>query len=127
MPYHNQVVLTGHLGQDPEYKISNSGKGYTTFSLAVQREYNDDEVDFFNCVAFDRGNYKLGEYIAENTRKGKLVTVIGRIQIDEWEKEGQKHRPPKVIVDKCIYERNKTESGGLGGFDEYDFDLPDDF
>ena len=108
MPNHNQVVLTGHIVRRPELSYSDKGTAYTNLTIAVGRDYGDD-TDFINCVAFNRGNFKLAEYIADNVTKGKLVTIIGKLQIDQYEKEGQKHYPAKVIIDKCIYEKPKQQ------------------
>jgi single-strand DNA-binding protein len=83
------MIITGHLARDCDLRYSGKGTGVCNFSVAVKRDYGD-EVDFFNVVAFDRGKYKLAEWTANNIGKGKLVTVIGKGIIEEWEKNGQK-------------------------------------
>lgn len=50
----NNVTLIGRLARDPELKYSQSGKAFTKFSMAVQREFKKDEVDFINCIAWDK-------------------------------------------------------------------------
>ena len=57
----NLVTLIGRLTRDPELKYSQSGKAFCKFSIAVTREFNRDEADFINCVAWD----KRAETIAE--------------------------------------------------------------
>ena len=63
----NQVLLIGRLTKDPELKYSQSGKAFCRFSIAVTKEFNRNETDFFDCVAWN----KTAEIIAEYMRKGK--------------------------------------------------------
>ena len=75
----NQILLIGRLTKDPELKYTKDGKGYCNFSLAVSREFKKDEVDFINCVAWD----KRAEAIANYVKKGNKLGIIGRLQIDK--------------------------------------------
>lgn len=110
MPNHNHIELSGHIVRKPQLSFTNSGSGYTKFTIAVGRNYGE-ETDFIKCIAWNRGNFKLAEYIANDIDKGKLVTVIGELNIGEYEKDGQKHFPATVKVEKCIYERPKQNKG----------------
>ena len=47
----NHVLLTGRLVKDPELKYSQTGKAFSKFTIAVNREFNKEEVDFINCTA----------------------------------------------------------------------------
>ncbi|RRD38427.1 single-stranded DNA-binding protein [Leptotrichia sp. OH3620_COT-345] len=92
----NQVLLIGRLTKDPELKYSQSGKAFCKFSLAVTREYNRDEADFINCVAWD----KRAETIAEYLRKGKRIALQGRLSVRSYEQNGETKWITEVIVDK---------------------------
>ncbi|MDO5088715.1 MAG: single-stranded DNA-binding protein [Leptotrichiaceae bacterium] len=92
----NQVLLIGRLTKDPELKYSQSGKAFCKFSLAVTREYNRDEADFINCVAWD----KRAETIAEYLRKGKRIALQGRLSVRSYEQNGETKWMTEVIVDK---------------------------
>ena len=70
----NNVVLIGRLTKDPELKYSQSGKAYCRFTVAVNRDFNKDEADFINCLAFG----KTAETIAEWLGKGRIL------KIEEW-------------------------------------------
>lgn len=76
----NQITLIGRLTGDPERQVSQGGKEFTRFSVAVNRDYKDESgtapTDFFPCVAFG----KLGEIIAQYANKGRLVLVQGHLE-----------------------------------------------
>ena len=93
----NSVALIGRLTKDPELKYSQSGKALCRFTLAVQREFNKDEADFINCLAWD----KRAEAIAEYLRKGRRMAVQGRIQTGSYQNNnGDTVYTTDIIVDK---------------------------
>ena len=92
----NLVTLIGRLTRDPELKYSQSGKAFTKFSIAVTREFNRDEADFINCIAWD----KRAEAICEYLRKGRRIATQGRISVNSYEKDGETKWITEVIVDK---------------------------
>lgn len=104
----NYVSLLGRLTKDPDLKYGGqSGKAFCRFSIAVTKEFNKDEADFINCVAWD----KRAEAIAEYFRKGNRILVQGRIQTGSYDdKNGQKVYTTDVIVDK--FEFVETLNGG---------------
>ena len=67
----NHITLIGRLAKDPELKYSQSGKAYCRFTLAVSREFNREEVDFLDCVAWN----KTAETIAEWLNKGRKIAI----------------------------------------------------
>lgn len=81
----NQVFLIGNLTRDPELRQTPSGVSYCTFSVAVNRPYTQGDgerkTDFFNCTAW-RGQ---GETIAKYMKKGNKISVVGSIQLREYE------------------------------------------
>ena len=52
----NKSILIGRLTKDPEMRTSSSGVSATTFTLAVNRPFTNQngekETDFINCVAW---------------------------------------------------------------------------
>ena len=91
----NSTQLLGRLTKDPELKYGSSGTAYCKFTLAVNRAFKKDETDFINCTAFG----KVAETIAEYVRKGDQFAVTGRIQVDVYEKDGEKRYSTGVMVD----------------------------
>jgi single-strand DNA-binding protein len=90
----NRIVLTGNLGQEPEFKYFESGSCLTTFSMGVNRydsKEKKDITDWYNVKTFS----KLGEYL----KKGNKVAVDGVLQTDTWEKDGEKKKAIYVMAD----------------------------
>ena len=92
----NQVTLIGRLTKDPELKYTQGGKAFCKFSIAVTREFNRDEADFISCVAWD----KRAETIAEYLRKGRRIAIQGRLNVRNYEQNGESKWITEVIVDK---------------------------
>lgn len=93
----NNVILMGRLTRDPELKYSQSGKAYCRFTVAINREFNREEADFINCLAFG----KTAETIAEWLGKGRRIALQGRIQTGNYEnKNGDKVNTFEVVADR---------------------------
>ena len=103
----NNIVLVGRTTRDPELKFGQSGKAFCKFTLAVNRAYKKDEVDFINCTAFNKTAELIGEYI----RKGNKCGVQGTLQMQRYEKDGEKRTSYEVIVNQIEFlENNKNNS-----------------
>jgi len=116
----NSVFLTGRLTRDPELRYTPSGVAVVQFTLAVERDYKPEggerEADFINCVAWR----KTAEYIANNFRKGKPMTVKnGRLQTRSFENnEGRRQYVTEVIVsefDFALTDNTRTDGGTGAG------------
>jgi single-strand DNA-binding protein len=70
-----QVTLVGNLGQDPEMRMTPSGKSVTSFSLAINEKRGETEdTVWWRISCWD----KTAETVAQYTTKGKQVLVVGR-------------------------------------------------
>jgi single-strand DNA-binding protein len=108
----NRVILIGRLTADPELRYSQSGTGVATFTLAVERQFSNQngkkETDFIPIVAWG----KLGENAAKYLAKGRLAAIEGRIQIRNYENnEGRKVYVTEVVADsvKFLEKANKSD------------------
>ena len=76
----NRAVLTGRLTRDPELRYTTSGTAVVSFTLAVDRQFRnqngDRDADFINCVIWR----KSAENFSNFTHKGSLVGIEGRIK-----------------------------------------------
>jgi len=77
----NKFIGLGRLTKDPELKQSKAGKPFCNFSIAVNRAFEKDKADFFQCMAFG----KTAEYIDKYASKGSQILIEGSVQIDEYE------------------------------------------
>jgi len=90
----NQVILLGRLTRDPEQRTTTSGKNVVSFSIAVDRQTQDDQADFFNVVAWE----KLGDLVMQYLSKGRRVLVQGRLRQDTWEDKETGKRQSRIEV-----------------------------
>ncbi len=97
------MILSGRLTKDPEIKNGN-GKKYGRFTLAVSRPFKKDETDFVNCVSFGKTAELIGEYV----RKGHRLSVVGRLQQNNYEVNGEKRTSYDVIVDSMEFLENRN-------------------
>lgn len=90
----NQVILLGRLTRDPEQRTTVSGKNVVSFSIAVDRQSQDDQADFFNITAWD----KLGDLVMQYLSKGRRVLIQGRLRQDSWEDKDTGKRQSRIEV-----------------------------
>ncbi|UJM30708.1 single-stranded DNA-binding protein [Enterococcus faecium] len=110
----NTVALVGRLTKDPELRTTTSGTGVATFTLAVNRDFKDAngnrEADFINCVAWR----KTAEILANYTKKGSLIGLIGRIQTRSYEnQQGNRVFVTEVVVERfnLLESRSNNDTG----------------
>ena len=112
----NCISVAGRLVRDLELRRTASGKAVTSFTLACDRDFKNQqtgekEVDFFDCVAWGAA----GENAARYFSKGQMAMVTGRLQIRQYtDKNGQKRRTAEILVN-CIYFCGSKESGTQSG------------
>lgn len=102
----NNVTLLGNLGGDPELKYTPSGKAVVSFSLATQRFGKDAPTDWHKVEAWD----KTAEFVNQYFKKGSKMALIGRIQYDTYEKDGEKKWTTKIVADRVEFAGGKQEA-----------------
>ena len=99
----NRVVLVGRMTRDPELRRTNTGSAVTSFSLAVNRNYNSadgQQADFINCVVWN----KPAENVEKYCSKGSLVGVEGRLRSRSYDNaQGQKVYVLEVVCDSVQF------------------------
>ena len=92
----NNIVLTGRLVRDIETRaIASTGTSVGTFTLANETGFGDKKrTNFIRCTAFG----KTAESMEKYTSKGSLIGVVGELQHDTYEKDGQKRESVTVIA-----------------------------
>ena len=112
----NRVILVGNLTRDPELRYIPSGTAVSDIGLAVNDRVKKgdqwvDEVTFVDITLWGRTAEIANEYLS----KGSPILIEGRLKLDRWEKEGQKHSKLKVVGDRLQMLGSKGEGGGGGG------------
>lgn len=91
----NLFVASGNLGNDIDVRYTANQKCIGTFSLPVKSGWGDNEkTSWVRCKFFGDRAEKLAPYLV----KGAKVTVSGRFEMEEWEKDGVKHSMPCLII-----------------------------
>jgi single-strand DNA-binding protein len=87
----NQIVLIGRVGNDVTSDLKHVGENKVTeVRLAVNRPGKGPDgkpiTDWVSCKFWNRQAEILCEYV----KKGDLLSVVGALRIDTWEKDGVK-------------------------------------
>lgn len=107
----NKIIISGRLVRDAELGfIGATGTPKITFSMAVERNYqkdkNNKKVDFINCEQLGKHVENLCQYVT----KGKQILVEGELNIDNYEKDGEKRSFTKVKVDRLEFLAGNSNS-----------------
>ena len=129
----NKIIISGRLVRDAELGfIGATGTPKLSFSLGVERNYqkdkNNKKVDFINCEQLGKHVENLCQYVT----KGKQILVEGELNIDNYEKDGEKRSFTKVKVDRLEFlgsatteKKTNTDTLEFADFQEVnDDDIP---
>ncbi|MDD3187445.1 MAG: single-stranded DNA-binding protein [Bacilli bacterium] len=107
----NKVLLIGRLTGKPELRYTNSNLPFTRFSVAVNRNFTNNqgqrEADFINVIVWR----KQAENVCNYLDKGSRVSVEGRIQTGSFDdKDGNKRYTVEVAADSVEFLDTRAES-----------------
>ena len=129
----NNVTLVGRLTKDPDLRYTQSGTAVGQFTLAVNRNFTnqqgDREADFINCVIWR----KAAESFANYARKGTLIGLTGRIQTRNYDnQQGQRVYVTEIVVEnfqllesKEVNEQRRSSKPDRATFDKQATEKPD--
>jgi single-strand DNA-binding protein len=100
----NNVVIIGNVTKDPELRYTPNGLATVTFSVAVNRRWQnrqthewEEATSFFDVVCWR----ELAENVSESLTKGTRVIVSGRLEQRTWETpEGEKRQKIEIVADE---------------------------
>ena len=103
----NKVFLIGRLTRNVEFKQSQAADVART-GIAVDRRFSkNNDVDFFNLVAFGKTAEFLNKYFA----KGSRIAVEGRLHFNQYEdNQGVKRSAVDVIVEQIDFADSKKKA-----------------
>ena len=106
----NKVVLIGRLTRDPELRYTQSNIPAASFTLAVNRNFQNQngerEADFINIVMWRKQAETAKKYLA----KGSLIAVEGRIQTRNYDgADGKKVYVTEVVADNFEFLESKGQ------------------
>lgn len=106
----NRVILVGRITKDPELKKTAQDIAVVNFTIAVNRNYTDQQgekqADFISCVVWRRQAENVAKYVS----KGMLLGVEGRIQTRQYESETGMKYITEVLCDSVQFLENKSSN-----------------
>jgi len=107
----NVITLVGNVVADPTSRSTNTGKNVATVRLAVNNPLNDKEVLFINVDTWE----KQADFVTKFVKKGSMVSAVGRLRQDEWEKDGVKRTAYSVVAERVNFIGSKKKDAAAPG------------
>ena len=111
----NKWIGMGRLTADPELKQTQSGVSTCSITVAVQRDYAENDgtrqTDFINVVAWRQ----TAEFISRYFRKGSMIAIVGELRTRTYNDKRYpdvKHYVTEVYADKVSFCGGKNDGGG---------------
>ena len=126
----NKAILNGRLTKAPELKQTQNGNSVCGFTIAVDRNRDREKTDFIPIVAWG----KTAEFVNQWFGKGDLITIVGRIEVRNYEdKNGNKRTATEIIAEEVLFCGSKSIGQGsensaqrnVAGLEEVDDDGAD--
>ncbi len=116
----NKVIIMGRITHDLELKQTPSGLSVLSFTVAVERNFKDQngerQTDFISCVAWA----KTAEHICRYFSKGRMIALEGNLRTRIYDdKNGSRHYVTEVFVDSVSFTGERTDSPQNGGQNGY--------
>tara|TARA_B100002019_G_scaffold57223_1_gene49128 strand:+ start:1146 stop:1481 length:336 start_codon:yes stop_codon:yes gene_type:complete len=83
----------GRLTKDADFSETKKGTPMSKFRLAVNDRRNDDTL-FVNVLCFG----KMAENLNPMLTKGRLVSITGKLKIDDYEDDNQQKKSSVCIM-----------------------------
>ncbi|NTW49356.1 MAG: single-stranded DNA-binding protein [Chlorobiales bacterium] len=121
----NKVMLIGHLGNDPEMRVTPNGHSVVNFTLATNESFKDqsgemkERTEWHKIVVWG----KLAEVCKQYLKKGKQVYIEGKLQTRSWDdqKSGEKRYMTEIVCS------DMQMLGGASRGDQGDMDRSDSY
>lgn len=113
----NEVTLHGHVGKDPELKMTNGGTQLCRFSFATTETWTDKEkgkqtkTEWHNIVVWG----KQAEIVEKYVKKGKELIIKGKIEYSSVEDKETNKKTTYTNIKMASFEfcgKNENSSGG---------------
>ncbi|MFA6198257.1 MAG: single-stranded DNA-binding protein [Patescibacteria group bacterium] len=113
----NKVLLIGNLTRDPETRTTPGGQSVSSFGLATNRSWRDQQtgerktaVEYHNIVAWG----KLADICTQYLHKGSRIYTEGRLQTRSWDDQaGNKKYRTEIVLENMIM-LDRKEDGNRG-------------
>jgi single-strand DNA-binding protein len=119
------IIIVGNVGRDPEMRYTPSGQAVTSFSVATNRQYTNNNAETVKETIWFRVSAwgKTGETCNQYLKKGSKVLVEGRLTADPvtggpriWQAQDGTNRASFEVSAQTVRflsSRSETEGGGM--------------
>ncbi len=120
------IIVVGNLGRDPEMRYTPSGQAVTSFSIASNRQYTNNNGQMVKETIWFRVSVwgKQAETCNQYLKKGSKVLVEGRLQPDPntgnprtySRQDGTTGANYEIVASttRFLTPKNEEDSGGYG-------------
>ena len=128
---HNEAIIIGNVGRDPEIRSTTSGKQVANFSVATSWGSGENkQTEWHRIVCWE----KSAEIVQKYVKKGTLVFIQGQIRTRKWTDQAGVEKYSTEIVVGGFGTTIRTLKGGEAddtrtgpeADDNIPFDPPDD-
>jgi single-strand DNA-binding protein len=102
----NRVTIIGHLGQDPQLRMTPGGQAVGTLSVATDESYTNKEtgerkeaVEWHRVVVWG----KQAETCFSLLKKGRQVYVEGKLRTRAYLKDDEKRYTTEIIAQRVQF------------------------
>lgn len=99
----NKVFLIGNLTREPQVRFTPGGSAVCELGIAHNEYWFDKDTNqkkekttFVDVTLWGRQAEVAGEYL----QKGSKVLIEGKLELDQWENDGEKRSKLKVVGQK---------------------------
>ena len=105
----NKFLVAGRMTADPEIQTKGENR-LCKFTIACERQKRKGEekpeTDFFTCIAWNRN----ADVVADWFGKGDIITLVGAVHINHYEKNGEKRNSTEVKVEEIHFTCGKKNN-----------------
>ena len=117
----NTATILGRITAPLEIRQTQSGTPVLQFTVAVDRDYTDQngerQADFISCVAWKQTAEFIGRYFG----KGRMIALTGRLQSRTYDdRNGIKHYVTELIVNQASFTGEPKQDGGYNQSNQQD-------
>ena len=123
----NKTIIQGRFTRDPEIE-NKGGFDMCEFTIAWSEKYKDRERKcFLRCKTWR----EMANHVANYFKKGQECVVEGRLETEEWEKDGNKQSRTVMNVERIHFcgpkaTSNNTPAHGDDEFMKIDENSPEE-
>jgi single-strand DNA-binding protein len=101
----NKCIFVGRVGKQPEVRYTGGGQAVANFSIACNEKYKGKDGSDKETTTWVKISVwgRLAELCGQYLSPGKLVYVEGKMQVRDFEKDGQKRQSTEIVAREVVF------------------------